>query len=85
MQRIISFLASLGITAAEKASRSVLKGIAPTEWDRQLNPGMIYHIPSSEIPFVKLLIVKEYPVEEKGVECNKVPADGKPGNLPVEI
>lgn len=64
MERVTSFLASLGIRAAQQVGRSVLRGIAPTEWDRQLNLGMIHHIPSSELPFVKLLIVKEY---ERGV------------------
>ena len=57
MPNIPAFLASLGITAASKIAKKTLKGITPTEWDRQLNLGMIYHIPSSEIPFVKLLIV----------------------------
>jgi len=64
MSSIVSFLASLGISAAAKVGRSALKGITPTEWDREITPGMIYHIPSSEIPFIKLLIVKEY---ERGV------------------
>ena len=64
METVMSVLAKLGITAAQQAGQSVLRGIAPTEWDRQHHPGMVYHIPSSEIPFVKLLIVKEY---ERGV------------------
>lgn len=64
MEAVTSVLAKLGITAAQQTGRSVLRGIAPTEWDRQHHPGMVYHIPSSEVPFVKLLIVKEY---ERGV------------------
>jgi hypothetical protein len=64
LPNIPAFLASLGITAASKIAKKTLKGITPTEWDRQINRGMIYHIPSSEIPFTKLLIVKEY---ERGV------------------
>jgi hypothetical protein len=64
LQNITSFLASLGIMAANKVGKSVLKGITPTEWDRQAHSGMIYHLSSSQIPFVKLLVVKEY---ERGV------------------
>ena len=60
MQTIISYLASLGINLAEKVSDSV----QPTEWDHRTNPGMLYHLPSQQIHFIKMLIVKEY---ESGV------------------
>ena len=35
-----------------------------TEWDHVVNPGMLFHLPSSRFPFVKLVVVKEY---EQGV------------------
>jgi len=64
MEAITAKLASLGISAAVKAGEKMLKGVLPTEWDRKVHPGLIFHIPSNQIPFIKLLIVKEY---ESGV------------------
>jgi regulator of protease activity HflC (stomatin/prohibitin superfamily) len=55
-------LASLGIVKAEDSTES--RGFGPTEWNRDSHPGLIFHLPSSKIPFVKLVVVKEY---ESGV------------------
>ena len=57
-------LAALGIVAAAKVGGNVLKGVRPTEWDRKAHPGLLYHAPTSSMPFIKLVVVKEY---ESGV------------------
>ncbi|MFP3951021.1 MAG: SPFH domain-containing protein [Candidatus Bathyarchaeia archaeon] len=57
-------LARLGISAVESIGERMVRGVRATEWNRSAHPGLIYHIPSNEIKFLKLVIVKEY---ESGV------------------
>lgn len=53
-----SRLASTGILPAEGRRGD------ETEWDHVANPGMLFHLPSNRISFVKIVVVKEY---EQGV------------------
>ena len=64
MGAIYGKLASLGIEAVAQIGDRLTQGLQPTEWNHALNSGLVYHIPSSEIRFIKLVLVKEY---ESGV------------------
>ncbi|MBN1682423.1 SPFH domain-containing protein [Candidatus Bathyarchaeota archaeon] len=49
-----SILSALGIIPANE------KGGSHTEWNHMLNPGLIYHLPSNQMRFLKVVLVKEY-------------------------